>query len=67
MTKGLHEAVISEPKTCDLCDDDTEAQYDARVKGKNVWGYMCDTHFQEMGAGLGTGDGQKLVTRADEG
>lgn len=60
----LHEAVISESKECDFCDN--QADYD----GKTVigpWAYMCQPHFEELGVGTGTGQGQKLVTRADEG
>lgn len=60
----LHETVISESKECDFCGN--EADYD----GKTVigpWAYMCQPHFEELGVGTGTGQGQKLVTRADEG
>ncbi len=62
---GLHEAVISDSKECDFCSDGTEADYDGKTK-MGPWAYMCETHFQSMGIGLGSGKGQKLVTRAEE-
>lgn len=66
-TASLHTAgdtaqVMAYP-TCDVCKQNgvnTEARYD----GKTVfgpWAYMCKAHFQQVGTGLGTGKGQKLV------
>lgn len=45
---------------CDLgCG--REAHYDARTR-QGPWGYLCDECFEEFGVGLGTGNGQRLVT-----
>jgi len=50
---------ITEPKTCDICDDDTRAEYDART-AFGPWAYMFEDHFRKAGVGLGTGKGQRL-------
>lgn len=52
--------VIELPK-CDFCKANPTA---AAYHGKTTfgpWGYMCDTHFQHYGIGLGLGKGQKLI------
>jgi hypothetical protein len=50
--------------TCDTCPPDkpTEAAYDGKTK-QGPWAYMCEPCFAEMGVGLGTGRGQRLVLR----
>lgn len=50
--------VTSFPK-CDYCDD--AAGYDSRVAGHTAWAWMCETHFQRYGSGVGCGIGQRLV------
>jgi len=44
-------------KQCDFCD--SKAEYDGKTKF-GAWAYMCQTHFNQVGVGLGTGKGQKL-------
>jgi len=56
---------ISRPRTCDFCSSDTEADYD----GKTIfgaWGYMCQSHFEQYGVGLGTGRGQELIVEDED-
>ena len=48
-----------ETPKCDLCQDGTEAVYDAKTK-MGPWGYLCQAHFDKYGVGLGLGKGQKL-------
>lgn len=49
---------------CDVCQDGTPAQYDAKTNG-GPWAYLCDPHFVSLTNGrLGTGLGQRLVVRA---
>ena len=39
---------------CDLCPD--ESKLPAKYDGKTIygeWAYMCATHFEEVGVGLG--------------
>lgn len=49
---------------CDTCppDNKAEAAYDGRTK-HGPWAYMCEACFSELGVGLGTGSGQRLVLR----
>jgi|SRR5215467_391330 len=45
---------------CDFCS--AQAEYD----GKTVmgpWAYMCQTHFEILGVGLGLGKGQRLAKK----
>lgn len=51
---------VTELPKCDLCREN-DAQYDAKIKGRSRWGYMCEECFQMYGEGLGTGKGQMLV------
>lgn len=44
--------------TCTFCDK--PAVYDGRTQ-MGAWAYMCENHFQELGVGLGTGRGHKLI------
>lgn len=57
------EMEVRELPKCNFCKvNSTPAAYD----GKTIlgsWGYMCDTHFQHYGIGLGLGKGQKLVLK----
>jgi hypothetical protein len=41
----------------------TLAQYDGALRATGRWSYMCEAHFTQFGAGLGTGIGQKLILR----
>ena len=43
---------------CNFCGK--LAGYDGRTKA-GPWAYMCEVCFKDMGVGLGTGKGQKLV------
>jgi hypothetical protein len=45
---------------CDYCKTDSAAEYDAADQN-GIWGYMCQAHFNQKGASLGLGKGQKLV------
>jgi hypothetical protein len=47
--------------TCDFCD--SPAKYDARLIDVLTWAYVCYTHYEQFGAGLGEGLGQELVLR----
>jgi hypothetical protein len=58
------ETVVSERPPCDICGQ--EAQYDAKTV-QGAWANLCQAHFDQMGIGLGTGKGQRLVTEADAG
>ena len=44
---------------CDVCGDDTPAQYDAKTT-MGPWANMCKPHFMQLGVGLGAGFGQKF-------
>lgn len=45
---------------CNLCNGPIyHVLYDARLKGQSSWATMCEVCFNENGAGLGTGVGQK--------
>lgn len=61
--KNYTEVKVYNTKYCDLCQvigKTTVALYDAKTK-MGPWGYLCKTHFQEQGIGLGLGKGQKLI------
>lgn len=45
---------------CDICGE--EAHYDARTKS-GMWGNLCEKCFKKHGIGLGTGKGQKLISK----
>lgn len=47
---------------CDICG--SPAQYDARLSGVFTWAYVCHTHYEQFGTGLGEGLGQELVLRS---
>lgn len=58
------EAVVSTIPRCDFCNQNGEtkdAVYDA-ASAMGPWAYMCESHFQQHGVGLGEGRGQKLFT-----
>jgi len=46
---------------CDFCG--FEAHYDGRTD-RGPWAYMCESHFNSRGMGLGTGRGQELIVMA---
>lgn len=57
-----HEAVlVTELPKCDFCP--AEATYDAKMRGRSSWAYMCTLHFDLEGVGLGLGVGQELIVR----
>lgn len=63
MTIDLKEIIVKVLPDCDVCkmkNVKREAHYDAKTK-MGSWGYLCEEHFGEMGIGLGTGFGQRLV------
>lgn len=45
---------------CDICGE--EAHYDARTK-PGMWCNLCEKCFKKHGIGLGTGKGQKLISK----
>lgn len=45
---------------CDVCKDGTLAKYDGKTT-YGPWANMCESHFQLIGVGLGTGRGQELI------
>lgn len=57
---GTQVEVLSLPK-CDFCL--ATAKYDGRTN-LGMWANMCETHFRQMGVGLGTGKGQKLILKS---
>jgi len=52
--------VLKLPK-CDFCDE--KARYDARIPLYAIWGYVCETHFQQFECKLGPGRGQRLILK----
>lgn len=54
---------VSKLPKCDLCAQ--TAAYDAKTI-QGPWAYMCRTHFEQLGIGLGTGYGQRLVLEGSE-
>lgn len=52
---------VSKLPTCNICNDGTTlAKYDGKTR-MGPWAYMCETHFDLDGVGLGTGRGQELI------
>jgi len=49
---------------CDFGTHAHAAVYDAKTE-KGPWAYMCQTHFERFGIGLGLGKGQRLVKRKE--
>lgn len=48
---------------CDFCQSNNlikRALYDGKTR-LGYWSYMCQEHFYELGLGLGTGKGQRLI------
>jgi hypothetical protein len=63
--QGNQEVEVVVFPNCDICFDaglSRSAKYDAKTK-TGPWAYLCETHYQEYGIGLGTGLGQKLVLK----
>lgn len=68
MQKSSTEIYVSSFPNCDLCKShkiETVATYDA-LTVYGPWAYLCESHFQTHGIGLGTGQGQKLILRIPE-
>lgn len=57
------EVVVDELPLCDLDRDHGVAGYDAKLKGRSSWAYLCDGCFKDHGRGLGLGVGQRLILR----
>lgn len=56
------EVKVAQIPNCDVCTTTTPAYADAKTI-HGPWAYLCAKHFAELGVGLGTGLGQKLVLR----
>jgi hypothetical protein len=59
------EVIITGTRPCDICPvgADTVAAYDGKTR-MGPWANMCEKHWATHGVGrLGTGYGQKLVTK----
>lgn len=41
------------------------ALFDAHIRGRKYWAYLCDPCFEEHGMGLGEGRGQRLEVTND--
>lgn len=65
--KGTKVKVKELPK-CDFCKGIgvlSKAKYDGKtIHGS--WAYMCQTHYDERGVGLGLGRGQELIVMESE-
>ncbi len=62
---GGREAVVDTIPPCDLCQAQKMPPHPAAYDGATTmgpWAYMCESHFQLYGVGLGEGRGQKLFT-----
>jgi hypothetical protein len=60
---GTQQVEVLRIPNCDLCKqrgDIKPAAYDAATK-MGPWAYLCEEDYQEVGLGLGTGVGQRLV------
>ena len=56
-----HEEVeVEKLPACDFCG--RTARYDGKTI-QGPWAYMCATHFEIYGIGLGLGKGQKLILK----
>jgi hypothetical protein len=49
---------VTHQPDCDFCD--IPAEYDGKTS-LGGWANMCLNHFRQIGVGLGSGKGQKLV------
>lgn len=58
---GTHTTVDQLP-ACQMPGCEKLAAYDARTI-HGWWAFLCGKHFVNLGVGLGTGTGQKLVQR----
>lgn len=56
---GTEVHVSALPK-CDVHHGEHDAQYDARTV-QGPWANMCEQAFKQVGRGLGTGLGQRLI------
>lgn len=56
------EVVVSQMPNCDVCTTAVPAYADAKTK-YGPWAYVCEAHFVELGCSLGSGHGQRLVTK----
>lgn len=64
MRKSGTEVTVAELPLCDICKAEGKgeilAQYDGAMS-IGGWAYMCQSHFDQYGVGLGVGMGQLLV------
>ena len=56
--EGIKSIKVEALPNCDLCS--SIALYDAQLVS-GVWGYVCQSCFDEYGCALGLGLGQRLV------
>ena len=47
---------------CDIGAPHGDAAYDGKTR-LGPWAYMCETHFEQLGVGLGLGKGQRLILK----
>lgn len=49
---------LTKRERCQFCM--REALYDGKSAFGGQWAYMCESHFEKWGFGLGTGLGQRI-------
>ena len=62
------QVVVTNYPICDLCAQvgaENTAYADARIPGYGSWGYVCHQHFIDLKCEVGTGKGQRLITKED--
>lgn len=60
----MKEVIVASLPNCDICKIDgelTKATYDAKTNLAGQWAYLCETHYNKHGIGLGEGKGQRLI------
>ena len=55
---------VTELPKCDFCS--FNARFDGRTTMGTAWANMCRIHFAQVGIGLGTGKGQRLILATAE-
>lgn len=51
--------MVNEFPFCEMNDCKEEAHYDAKTV-LGPWAFLCENHFEQLGTGLGLGQGQKM-------
>lgn len=55
------------PTKCDLCPSPITIEFiDGRIEHRTTWANMCPSCFAIVGAGLGTGFGQRYRKEGEE-